>query len=176
PNEAGVEYEGLGNLGPLASTTLTFTHSFTISGTHYLYAQADSFQFIQESNENNNVSEPLTVTVYYAGATPTPTHTATPVPNCGHVSGAVSAWINQQEVLPTDRVYLTLYLGSTWIGDTETDDAGLYRFECVPAGLPYTVRGIMEALDGTLYLGTETGFEVVENQETSNVNIILYPL
>ncbi|TKJ31106.1 MAG: hypothetical protein CEE40_02295 [Chloroflexi bacterium B3_Chlor] len=175
PNEAGVEYEGLGNLGPLASTTLTFTHSFTISGTHYLYAQADSFQFVQESNENNNVSEPLTVTVYYAGFTPTPTYTATPDPSCGDISGTVWAFIGGQLVVPTERVDVTLYRG-TLIGATETDTDGRYRFDCVPARTGYKVSGTLEASDGTLYRGSEIGIEVLFGQETSNVDIILYPL
>ncbi len=175
PNEAGVDWQGLGSLGPDTSTTITFTHSFAISGTHYLYAQADSFQFVSESDESNNVGGPLTVTVACEGTPPTPTPTPTPDPECGGISGTVWAFIGGQLVVPTDRVYMALTEGGQLIDTTLTDLEGRYLFECVPVGSNYTVRGTLE-IDGTLYLGTETGIPVSPSQVTGNVDIILYPL
>ncbi|TKJ29225.1 MAG: hypothetical protein CEE40_09300 [Chloroflexi bacterium B3_Chlor] len=176
PNEAGVAWQGLGGLGPNTGTTITFTHSFTASGIHYLYTQADSFQFVQESNENNNVSEPLTVTIYYAGPIPTPTYTATPDPTCGSISGTAWAWIGGQRVVPTERVDVSLYFGTTWIETTQTGAEGRYRFDCVAEGSGYTAIGTLEASDGTLYRGSEIGIGVLAGQETSNIDITMYEL
>jgi len=174
-NEGGVAWYALSSLGPSSSTTVTFTHTFTISGTQYLYTQADSFQFVNELDEENNVSEPLTVTVYYSGPAPTPTHTATPDPNCGDISGTVWAFIGGQLVVPTDRVHMSLTYDGSPVGTTETDLEGRYRFDCVPAVPGYTVRGTLD-IGGTPYVGTESGIQVSAGQETSNVDIILYPL
>ncbi|HUW94704.1 MAG TPA: malectin domain-containing carbohydrate-binding protein, partial [Anaerolineae bacterium] len=175
PNSAGVAWQGLGSLGPNTSTTITFTHSFTISGTHYLYAQADSFQFVSEAEENNNVGGPVTVTVACEGTPPTPTPTPTPDPACGSISGTVWAFIGGQLVVPTDRVYMSLYNPSGQLIDqTLTDLAGRYTFDCVPADSGYSVRGTLDIGD-TLYWGTETGIQVLPTQETANVDVILYP-
>jgi len=176
PNKAGVAWQGLGSLGPDTSTTITFTHSFAISGTHYLYAQADSFQFVSESDESNNVGGPLTVTVACEGTPPTPTPTPTPDPACGAISGTVWAFIEDQVDVPTDRVYMALTESGQLIDTTLTDLEGRYLFGCVPAGSSYTVRGTLEDIDGILYLGTESGIPVSPGQETGNVDIILYPL
>lgn len=176
PNEGGVAWYGLSSLGPNSSTTLTFTHTFTISGTEYLYTQADSFQFVDEVDEDNNVSQSLTVSVWYDGPTPVPTATPTrDQTTCGDISGTVWAFIGGQLVVPTDRVHMSLTHNGSPVGATETDLEGRYRFECVPEGTDYTVSGTLD-IDGTPYRGIETGIEVVRLQETSNVDIILYPL
>jgi hypothetical protein len=175
PSQGGIAWQGLSGLGPYSGTTITFTHTFTSSGIYYLYTQADSFEFVDELDENNNVSQPLSVSVYYDGPTPTATFTATPDPDCGHISGTVWAFIGGQLVVPTERVYMTLSLGGQYIDTTQTDLDGRYRFDCVPQGSPYTVRGTVE-IDMTLYLGTATGIEVLPGQETGDVDIVLYPL
>jgi hypothetical protein len=176
PNEGGVDYGGLGSLDPNSGTTLTFTHSFTIAGWHYLYTQADSFQLVDELDENNNVSEPLTVWVWYDGPTPVPTAIPTRDPTtCGDISGTVWAFIGGQLVVPTDRVYMSLSDAGGPVATAETDLDGRYFFECVPEATGYTVSGTLE-IDSTLYRGSETGIEVVRLEETSNVDIILYPL
>jgi len=47
-----------------ASTVVTMTHSgLPIGGEHHIYAQADGACAVIESNESNNISAPLTVTV-----------------------------------------------------------------------------------------------------------------
>jgi hypothetical protein len=140
-----------------------------------LYSQTDSFQFVSEADETNNVGGPVTVTVYYAGDTPTPTPTSTPDPACGSISGTVWAFIGGQLVVPSDRVHMSLTESGQLIDTTLTEMDGRYLFDCVSAGDSYTVRGTLE-IDGTLYLGTETGIQVLSGQETGNVDIILYPV
>jgi hypothetical protein len=176
PNQSGVAWQGLGSLGPSTSTTITFTHSFVISGTHYLYAQADSFQFVSETDELNNVSSPVTVAVTCVGIPPTPTPTATQDATSGSISGTVWAFIGGQLVVPTDRVYMSLYNASSQVIDqTLTDTVGRYTFSHVPAGTGYTVQGTLD-MPGTLYVGAESGIQVLPSQQTANVDIILYPL
>jgi Flp pilus assembly protein TadG len=175
PSKAGVAWQGLNSLGPMSGTTITFTHSFTSSGIYYLYTQVDSFEFVEELDENNNVSQPLSVSVYYDGPTPTATLTATPDPNCGSISGQALVNFPGGWDVPGARVNMTLYLGGQFIDATETDLNGLYLFDCVPAGTGYTVRGVVQ-IGETLYVGAEPGVPVIANQETSNVFVYLYPL
>jgi hypothetical protein len=175
PSQGGVAWKGLNSLGANISTTLTFTHTFTTDGTHYLYTQADSFEFVSELDENNNVSQPLAVTVYYAGPTPIPTSTPTPDPNCGHMSGAVLIFIGGELAVPSERIDMFLYKGEELVATTGTYDEGLYRFECVPPYDDYTVWGMIE-IENVLYMGLATGVEVVGGEETENINLILYPV
>jgi hypothetical protein len=175
----GVDWHGLNSLGPEASQTITFTHSFAISDTYYLYTQADSFQFVSETDENNNVGGPLVVDVACEGEPPTPTPTPIPDPHCGDVSGTVWAFIGGQLVVPSDRVEVELLPGEGGlpIAAVLTDDQGRYLFDCVPPTAPgssYTVYGIVD-IDGVPYFGQETGVEVPEDAQVSNVDIILYP-
>lgn len=174
PSQPGVAWHGLTSLGPNTAAPLTFLHTFTISGTHYLYTQADSYEFVNESDEDNNVSQPLTVTVEYVGTpAPTPTETATPT-NAGSISGSVWAFIDGQLVVPSEKVDMSLWQGGSMMATTETDLLGGYLFDSVQQGTDYTVLGWVE-IDFVLYSGSVTGVDVVENQETSNVDVILYP-
>ncbi len=176
--DPGVAWQGLGGLDPYMETTLTFDHTFYVSGTHYLYTQADSFQVVAEEDETNNVSQPLTITVRYVDDTPTPT--STPEIICdpeSKISGTVWAFIGGQLVVPEDRAIVSLYdQNATLIGDPVITDAeGGYVFECVPEGTGYTVMGLVE-IGGVVYVGSESGIEVVTGQETQYVDIILYPV
>ncbi len=175
PSRSGVAWQGLNSLGPHISTTLTFNHTFTTDGTHYLYSQADSFQFVNESDETNNVSQPLAVTVQYTGPTPTATFTPTPDPNCGAISGSVWAFIGGQLVVPSERVDMSLTQQGQLVDTAVTDPQGGYLFQCVSAGSGYTVAGVVE-IGGILYVGSEGGIQVDPSQETMNIDVILYPL
>ena len=175
PSEPGVAWQLLSGLDPYMETTLTFSHTFTLSGTHYLYTQADSFQQISELNENNNVSQPLTMTVFYAGPTPTLTPTPTPDPNCGDISGSVLVFIDGEFRAPGQRVDIELYDGDDLVAATGTDNNGVYFLLCVPVSSNYTLLGMTEKWS-VFYLGVATGIEVLADQETPNVNLILYPV
>lgn len=174
--KAGLEWQGMSGLDPHIETTLVFTHTFKNDGTHYLYTQADSFQFVNESDESNNVSQPVTVTVFYDG--PPPTLTPTPVISCdAQILGTVWAFVGGQLVVPSGRVDMSLYdQNSNLIAIEQAADNGGYLFDCVPIGEEYTVMGLVE-IGGILYIGSESGIDVLEEgQVLAGVDIILYPL
>lgn len=179
PNQSGVAWQGLNGLGPLASKVITFTHSFSISGTHHLYAQADSFQFVSEISETNNIGGPLSVEVQCQGEAPTPTPTPTPHPDCGDVSGTVWAFIGGQLVVPSERVQVEIYQpGDLPVGTALTNELGQYSIVCVPPTEPgeyYTVLGTVD-IDDVLYIGQESGIELPPGGEITNLDVILYPL
>jgi len=179
PNESGDDWQGLNSLGPNSSKVITFTHSFQISGTHHLYAQADSFQFVSEISETNNIGGPLAVEVQCQGEAPTPTPTPTPHPDCGNVSGTVWAFIGGQLVVPSERVQVEIYQpGDLPVATALTNDLGQYAFVCVPPTDPgeyYTVLGTVD-IDGVVYIGQESGIELPPGGEITNLDVILYPL
>lgn len=175
--EKGVDWSGVSSLGANSSTGLLFSHMFTISDTYYVYAQTDSFGFVSEAppdGELNNVYGPITVPVVYAGDTPTPTATPTQDPDCGSIAGTVWAIIAEQLVVPSERVNMSLWKGGDPLDSALSETDGSYAFDCVSAGTGYTVEGFVE-IDGVLYMGYSTGIQVTANQETSPVDIILYP-
>jgi hypothetical protein len=175
-NTAGVDWQGLSSIGPMSSKTTTFSHTFSISATYYLRTFADSFDFVSETDEDNNQGGPLAIEVACEGEPPTPTPTPTPDPNCGDVSGTVRAFIGGQLVVPSDRVQVELMAEGMTIASVLTDDQGTYLFDCVPPtdGTSYMAIGTVE-LDGIFYFGTEAGIEVLPLGTTDNVDIILYP-
>jgi hypothetical protein len=175
PGEKGADWKGIGSLGPNTSAGLQFSHMFTISDTYYLYAQADSFGFVDESNEGNNVYGPVTVTVELSESpTPTPSPTPTEDPDCGSISGTVWAFIGGELVVPSERVSMSLWQGGDLLQSDLSETDGSYTFPCVSAGDGYEVDGLVE-IDEVLYKGYVVGVQVLAGLETSPVDIILYP-
>ena len=175
PSERGVDWRWIRPLPAGTGATFTFGHVFTISGTHYIYAKADASHFIEESVEENNVAGPLTVTVHYFSDTPTPTSTPTEEPTCGGMAGSVWVFIGGQLEVPTETVEVKLWHHGTLVATAESDDFGEYSFDCVwPAG-GYMVSGFVE-LDETSYYGYQSGVEVLSGQETSPVDVVLFPM
>jgi hypothetical protein len=175
PSERGVDWRWRGPLAAGSGATLTFDHVFTISGTHYIYARADASGFVEESAEENNVGGPLTVTVHYFANTPTPTSTPTEEPTCGAISGTVWAFVGGQIVVPSDAAEVRLWPHGTLVATVESDDSGAYSFDCVWPAAGYMVDGSVE-LDGTPYYGYESGIIVLSGEETSPVDLVLYPM
>jgi hypothetical protein len=171
--QAGTDWSAAGNLGANSAITITFYYSFVTTGTHKIYAQADTFDYISESNESNNVSGP--VTVDYQGPIPSPTPTPTTPSEYGSISGTTWIWLGGQWSVPTERVDIYLYSGSTLIATTTSETDGAYRFGIVPAGTNYTVVG-ETVVSNKPYSDTRTGIEVVNGQETANVDLYLTPL
>jgi hypothetical protein len=175
--EKGVDWKGISSLGANSSKDVSFQHTFTMSTTYYLYAQTDSFGFVDEAppdGELNNIYGPLTVAVVYAGDTPTPTASPTQDPDCGSISGTVWALIAEQLVVPSERVNMDLWKSGELIESVLSETDGSYGFSCVSEGTGYVVQGYVE-IDGVLYVGYSTGIQVLANQETSPVDIILFP-
>ena len=172
--QAGTDWSAVGSLGANSAITITFHYSFVTTGTHKIYAQADTFDYISESNEGNNVSGP--VTVDYQGAVPSPTPTPAPPSQYGSISGATWIWIGGQWSVPTERVNVYLYnSGGTLIATTISETNGTYRLNVVPAGTNYTVIG-ESIVNNKPYSDTRTGIEVINGVETTNVHLYLAPL
>jgi len=182
PDE-GIRYQALTYLAPHDKKLITILdYSFDMDGIYYLYALADTYQNVSEINEDNNVSQPLTVTVDVNPNPPTATPTAAPPENAGGIAGTVWVFIGEQLVVPTERVSLYVTNGGA-VTTTHSDEDGSYRFcvdeqgepyFCIAAGTNYTVDGWV-IIDGTIYRGYQTGIQVVAGETTSPVDIILFP-
>jgi hypothetical protein len=186
PRDDGAEYQALSYLGANAHRDMTFDYTFPMTGTYYLYAQADTYENVSEAppieREMNNVGGPVTVIVDLEGTPiPTPEATATPV-NPGGIAGTVWAFVGGQLVVPTQRVSMRVLNGGT-VATTDSEVDGSYWFctsdgdpyFCIAAGTGYTVEGLV-IIDGTTYFGYQTGIQVLQNQWTSPVDIILFPI
>jgi hypothetical protein len=176
PREDGVRYQALSYLGANSTRDIPFSYMFTISDTYYIYTRADTYENVSEISEDNNVSQPLTVTVVWGGPTPTPTATATPDEECGSIGGTVWVFIGGQLVVPTERVNMELFKTGQegLLASTLSDEYGNYFFDCVSAGTGYLVDGLV-IIDSIPYVGYQAGIQVLANQETSPVDIILFP-
>lgn len=175
PSERGVDWRWRGPLPAGSGATLTFGHVFTISGTHYIYAKADASGFVEESAEANNVGGPLTVTVQYFADTPTPTSTPTEEATCGGISGTVWAFIGGQMVVPGDTAEMRLWHQGSLVDTVYSDGFGAYHFDCVWPAEGYMVDGSLE-VDETPYYGYQSGIVVLSGQETSPVDLVLFPM
>jgi len=174
PREDGVRYQALSYLGPNSTKDMQFAYTFPLTGTYHIYAQADTYQNVSEGDETNNVRGPVEVIVDPNPSPPEATPTATTDPNCGSIGGTVWAFIGGQLVVPTDRVSMSVVKGEVIVSTTLSEEDGNYFFECVPAGTGYIVDGLV-IIDGLPYVGYQSGIQVLENQETSPVDIILFP-
>jgi hypothetical protein len=99
----------------------------------------------------------------------------TPPSQYGSISGATWIWLGGQWSVPTERVNVYLYSGSTLIATTTSETNGTYRFNVVPADINYTVVG-ETVVSNKPYSDTRTGIEVIDQQETANVDLYLTPL
>jgi hypothetical protein len=171
---ASFQWRGVSYLGAGESITLTIPHDYGFSdaGYHQIYAWADSYEQIVESNETNNVSGPISVPVSSEGVVPTPIPTDTPIPpTSGSISGVTLIW-DGSYLVPIGRANVTLMQGSTIVADTISDaENGTYRFDGVEPGT-YAVLG-EAVIDGLLYYDVVSGVEVVAGVETTDVDLIL---
>ncbi|MFN3763682.1 MAG: CARDB domain-containing protein, partial [Anaerolineae bacterium] len=91
PPFSGTEPLGWSAVSGLAvSGTITLTidtPGFAVTGTHPVYAWADSWNQIAETRETDNITGPITVSVTAIGPTPTPS--PTPGPTTGIIAGTV---------------------------------------------------------------------------------------
>ena len=168
------QWRGVSYLGAGQSITLTIPHDsgFSEAGYHQIYAWADSYEQIIESNEANNVSGPISVPVSSEGVVPVPTPTNTPTPpTSGSISGVTLIW-DGSYLVPIGRATVTLMQGSTIVAETTSNaENGTYRFDGVAPGT-YTVLG-EAVIDGLLYYDAVPGVVVVVGVETTDVDLIL---
>jgi len=182
---SGIAWQAISGLAAGTSTSLSLEYVFTTPGTYTLTAMVDSYNDIAEGNETNNVSTPLVVIVGSAPtATPAASATATLTPTAGSTSttivpGAISGWTwiyyDGNWTVPTGRVEVYVYKGSTLISSTLADEAGFYRLANIAADTNYTVVGETN-VDGRLYQDAITGVNVAGGTETTNINLVLFPI
>lgn len=175
PSMYGVDFVGVSGLAGGASRTLQLSVPyFATTGTHNVYAMADTTNRIIESHEENNVGGPSVVTVNNdENITPTvaPASTDTPDTGTGNISG--HTWINAggEWDTPTGRVQILVWQGDTLIAQTESESDGSYTVTNLLPGT-YTVQGLVD-VDGDLYAGEHVGAIVVSGVTTQNVDLFL---
>ncbi|HID63625.1 MAG TPA: hypothetical protein EYP49_12945, partial [Anaerolineae bacterium] len=158
------------------TTLVTFQYAFETEGTHAVYAYVDSEEDVIESNEGNNASPVLWVTVG-TGTAPTPTSTPTATPTGtiqppGAIDGYTWIFIGGA-VVPHGRTDVYCYEGSNLIAQTVSDDQGYYSLNNIPPGTNYTVIG-STIVDEIEYRDTRTGVTVTSGN-TTRVNLLLLP-
>ena len=133
--------------------TITITSQFGFTNTpenHLIYAMVDSTQYINELQENNNISTPLPI----INITPADTFTPTPTPNgMNPIAGIVYIRINTWQ--PAYRARVTFIdSANTVVAQTFTESNGHYQFINLSPDT-YTVQACYE-LDGVSYSGIRT--------------------
>ncbi|MBN1955203.1 MAG: pilus assembly protein [Anaerolineae bacterium] len=163
-------WSAIGSLAAGASVNLTIDGpGLMLTGTHLVYAFADTWDQVVETDEADNVGGPLPVDVGAEGPTPTPT--ATPPGDTGAIEG-ITFLLREGNATPLARAYVYCYDGGTLIASTISDETGNYRMEGIPAGTDYTVMA--EAfIDGVLYSDSSYPVEVTAGG-TSYVSLFLH--
>lgn len=144
-NQASVDYVAVNVLGGTSSITFTMfvPNGFATTGAHTLMAVVDTWDQIQESNEDNNVSDLITITLIQENPTPTPTPEVTVGPS-STIYGEV-----ELDNLPQENANIYVYgaEGRLWASG-RTDVDGLYSLSGLPVG-EYSVVGELRRSDGT---------------------------
>jgi hypothetical protein len=169
-NEASVAWAAVSSLAQneAISLTLNYLGGVDATGDHTAYALADIWDQVLESDELDNVSASLPVTVTLEGVPPTPT--SIPAGD-GAISG--STWLYTSDgVASYGRVNVSVYDGDVLIAGTLSDRDGNYLLAGIPAG-SFTVIG--EAfIDGVLYSDTTLNVQVNSGQTTPHVTLVLH--
>ncbi len=156
---------GLGT-GDSATLTVTLQSGFATTGTHQIWAFADSWFQVNELDEDDNGYGPIDVVVSAEGALP-PTQTVTTT--VGSIAGETWVSLTGLTVLH-GRASVYVYQGDTLVDSTVSDDDARYEFADLPVG-DYTVIG-ETWINGIRY---SNSYEVnVLEGETSVHFIIMY--
>jgi uncharacterized repeat protein (TIGR01451 family) len=170
PQATGIAWAAVSGLGVGDSATLIITlqNGFEMTGTHQIWALADSWRQVSELDEGDNDYGPITVNVFEEG-TPPPTPPVTTT--VGSIAG--ETWVSLTGIpVPHGRA-------NVWCVDEVgneaafaiSDNQGRYELSGLAPGI-YTVIG-ETWIDGVRYAGTVADVEVVED-ETSLVIVIMY--
>jgi hypothetical protein len=162
----GVAWAAVSSLGAGESRVVTLTHSFEVTGTYELWAQADSQDQVLEAEEGDNTAGPVEVVVSREGSPPPPSGSGT-----GIIQG--ETWVSLTGVpVPHGRAEVRVYDDTnTLVATTSSDEDAAYSVSGLPTGT-YTV--IAETwIDGTRYVGIRSSIEVVDG-ETTTVVLIMY--
>jgi hypothetical protein len=168
PQATGIAWAAVSGLGVGDSTTLTITvqNGFEMTGTYTIWASADSWDQVSETDETNNNDGPIAVEIAQEGEPPPSTDTG---------SGAIAGetWVSMTGIpVPHGRADVRCLDGEGQvIASTTSDDTAKYTLSNLPAGT-YMVIG-ETWIDGVRYSRTLDGV-VVNNDETTVLLIILY--
>lgn len=161
---APLGWSAVSGLGVSGTITLTInTQGFAVTGTHPVYAWADSWNQINETRETDNITGPITVSVTALGPTPTPS--PTPGPTAGIIAGAAYLY-RGGTVTPIPRATIEVWQGSVLIASTLSGENGVYQLANIPAGTGYTVVGWV-VVDGQYYTDQVTNVTVTGGQITT---------
>ncbi len=169
-SQVSVDYVAINAIaaGSTVSFTMYVPGGFKTVGTHTLQAMVDTWNQIRETNEANNISAllPVTVTVDNPAPTPTPTPAGI-VPPPGTIQGVT--YLNGP---PQSNVSVYVYAADgRLVGSGRSDVNGNYTITNIPAGT-YTVVGELR-LANILYRGQVAPVNVVGGATTTGVNIDL---
>ena len=135
-----VDFTAIGSLeaGASATVTLFLDGGFPVTGTHVVYALADSLQQVGEDDELDNLSAPMSITVSAEGTIPVPSD---PPTGTGALRGSTYLSMGG-DVVPQGRVNVYCYdqADGALIAETLSDEYGDYLLLNLPEGL-YTVVG-----------------------------------
>jgi hypothetical protein len=164
-----IGWSAVSGLAVSGTITLTInTSGFAVTGTHPVYAWADSWNQIAETRETDNITGPITVSVGAVGPTPTPS--PTPAPTAGVISGKTYL-VRGGTMTPISRATVEVWQGGTLIASTLSGANGAYLLFNIPEGTYNVVGWII--VDGQYYSGQETNVVVIGGQITP-VNLYLY--
>ena len=168
PQATGIAWAAVSGLGVGDSTTLTITvqNGFEMTGTYTIWASADSWDQVSETDETNNDSSPIAVEITQEGEPPPP-----PPAGSGTIVG--ETWVSMTGIpVPHGRTDVRCLDGEGQvIASTTSDDTAKYALSDLPAGT-YTVIG-ETWIDGIRYSRTLDGVGVNDN-DTTVLLIILY--
>ncbi len=153
--------------GSVLSFTMYLPNGLESTGQHELVAVADTWDQIAETNEDNNLSAVLPVTVTVDNPTPTPSPTPEFVEDPGAIGGQTYL-----DGIPQGFVNVYIYDldGRLW-GSTRSAVDSIYVVSNLPPG-EYIVVGELRMGD-SLYRGQLTGVMVAAGQSTLGVDINL---
>jgi len=162
----GAAWGGVSALGIGDSRTLTVTvrGGLTTTGTHQIYAYADSWEYVTELSETDNEGGPVVVEVTAEGEPPvTPGGTAT-------IAG--ETWVSLSGIpVPQGRTMVRCTHEGGTVYETFSDAEGKYEFNNLPAG-DYDV--LAETwIDGVRYSRIYSGVTAVADQTTIQI-IVMY--
>ena len=152
-------YTAVSSLAGNSTVTLTITSPIgfaNFAGTHEVIGWVDSFDHAIESDESNNLSDPLEVTVPEFGMTPT----STPLPNGSEtISGVVHVLDGTFLRMERAAIEVVDETSGLTIGFTYSDENGFYSVENIPNGSTYTVQTCI-IIDNTEFFGLRTNRSV----------------
>ncbi len=170
-----VDYVAVNGLpaGASISFTMWVEAGFPVTGTHTLIALADTWDQINEADETNNPSDPLSITLDVAGTAPTPTPTPSVTPGAlGTIQG-----VTYLDGVPQSLVDIYIYDSYgrlIWSGKSQTIEdplvLGYYEADLPPGD--YTVTGQMRMAD-VLYRGQTVVTALASGEIRTMVDISL---